>query len=273
MDAPLTVCGHSWNDTSPEGSIEKAFLDQLEAKLEGIWGGLARATAKDLTTIRLEVRRLLDEATHSDRLDRRIGVERNKLLQPDWEGDWLRSRQVYSALFCPLRGLLSERDIDYLYAAFQQLVRFVADGTTDHLRQWISGDLGVALGNYPSLRGRAVLSAGQSVETKPKASTVKGEARAKLIAALTLHHKYQDGGCLNLKRIGVNGLAREADVAPSSASVFFKREYGGHKRYTVLCRDPGRLVESLKVLNGEFSPMMIGGRACRLTRVTTGGCS
>src|SRR5262249_18814112 len=38
----------------------------------------------------------------------------------------------------------------------------------------------------------------------PKRSTERGEGRAKLIAALTKHHQYADGGCLNLEPIGNN---------------------------------------------------------------------
>jgi hypothetical protein len=63
--------------------------------------------------------------------------------------------------------------------------------------------------------------------SKTKRSTERGEARMKLIAALTKHHKYADGGCLNLEPVGNNDLARMAKVAPSSASQFFDRELQG----------------------------------------------
>jgi hypothetical protein len=101
---------------------------------------------------------------------------------------------------------------------------------------------------------------------KTKRSTGPGEARTKIIAALTKHHKYADGSCLNTEPIGNNKLARQADVADSTATHFFNKEFGGpeaeegHANYKVVCRDPGRLADSLKVLNGEFSPDDLYGR-------------
>ncbi|HWB14440.1 MAG TPA: hypothetical protein VG826_34760 [Pirellulales bacterium] len=63
---------------------------------------------------------------------------------------------------------------------------------------------------------------------KRKRSTERGEGREKLISALTKHHAYANGGCLNLEPAGNNALARLAD--------------------------PHRLVTALKALNGEFRP-------------------
>ncbi|QDT51691.1 hypothetical protein Pan258_57830 [Symmachiella dynata] len=103
-------------------------------------------------------------------------------------------------------------------------------------------------------------------EKKTKRSTTKGEAREKLIAALTHHHDYQNGSCLNTESINNNELARNAGVSRSTASQFFQREFGGsekkggHTNYKIICRDPARLAESLKVLNGEFSPDELFGR-------------
>jgi hypothetical protein len=105
----------------------------------------------------------------------------------------------------------------------------------------------------------------EPVRKKSKRSTERGEGRAKLIAALTKHHKYADGSCLNLEPIGNNELARSAEVSESTASAFFNSEFnqgetGGHTVYRALCLDPGRLADSLKVLNGEFSPHHLYGR-------------
>jgi hypothetical protein len=93
-----------------------------------------------------------------------------------------------------------------------------------------------------------------------KRSTHKGDGRTKLIAALTKYHQYADDGCLNPAPIGNNELARLADVSPSTASLFFDKEFEGHDKYCVVCRDVGRLVDSLKALNGDFSPHDLYGR-------------
>lgn len=94
---------------------------------------------------------------------------------------------------------------------------------------------------------------------KPKRSTERGEGRAKLIAALTKHHKYADGGCLNLEPIGNNELARLAGVDQATASAFFKQQFKGHGKYKATCADAGRLAVALKLLNGEFAPHLLYG--------------
>jgi len=99
---------------------------------------------------------------------------------------------------------------------------------------------------------------------KNKASTSRGEGRAKLISALTLHHQYAEGGCLNSEPIGVGELAELAEVSKSTASVFFNTEFnegekGGHAKYRVFCQTQSRLVNSLKALNNEFSPCDLCG--------------
>jgi hypothetical protein len=95
---------------------------------------------------------------------------------------------------------------------------------------------------------------------KAKRSTERGEGRVKLIAVLTKHHKYADGGCLNLEPIGNNELARQARVSESTASAFFRKEFGGHTKYRATCGNATKLVSSLKVLNQEFSPHLLFGR-------------
>jgi hypothetical protein len=99
----------------------------------------------------------------------------------------------------------------------------------------------------------------------PKRSTERGEGRAKLIAALTKHHQYADGGCLNPEPIGNNELAKAAGVSPSTASVFFDKEFKGHTNYKALCRDTRNLVAALRLLNGEFAPhLLLGDSASNL---------
>jgi hypothetical protein len=100
-----------------------------------------------------------------------------------------------------------------------------------------------------------------TTEPAPKRSTENGEALTKLIAALTKHHQYADGGCLNLAPVGNNKLARAAGVARSTASAFFNDKFQGHRKYKVYCRDAGKLTAALKLLNDEFTPHHLLGAA------------
>jgi hypothetical protein len=97
---------------------------------------------------------------------------------------------------------------------------------------------------------------------RAKRSTVVGEGRAKLIAALTRHHQYAKDSCPNTEPIGNNELARQADVSDSTASAFFKKEFDGWEKYRALClRSPTELVAALKLLNGEYTPQLLYGKA------------
>lgn len=92
---------------------------------------------------------------------------------------------------------------------------------------------------------------------RSKRSTQKGDARLKIISALTAHHQYAKGSCLNLEPIGSNELARMADVSGSSASAFFKKKFEGLQEYKTICADASKLVIALKMLNDEFSPHVL----------------
>lgn len=94
---------------------------------------------------------------------------------------------------------------------------------------------------------------------KAKRSTQRGEAEAKIIAALTAHHQYDNGSCLNPEPVGNNQLARMARVSQSSVSDFFTRQFHGYSTYRLYCKDVARLVASLKLLNDEFSPFHLYG--------------
>lgn len=98
-------------------------------------------------------------------------------------------------------------------------------------------------------------------KSKQKRSTVRGEAEAKIIAALTQHHQYADGSCLNLEPIGNNELARLVKVSPSTVSEFFKKQFGGRQQYQAACCDKSSLIAALKLLNKEFSPHQLFGNA------------
>jgi hypothetical protein len=93
-----------------------------------------------------------------------------------------------------------------------------------------------------------------------KRSTEKGEALVKIVAALTKHHDYDSGSSLKLTPVGVNELARTAKVSASTVSHFFKTRFEGYTKYRAVCRDGGRLADSIKALNGEFSPHDLYGR-------------
>jgi hypothetical protein len=95
---------------------------------------------------------------------------------------------------------------------------------------------------------------------RSKRSTSNGDAEAKLIAALTTHHQYHNGSCQNLEPVGNNALARLAHVDQSTASGFLKKRFGGHNSYKRVCADSGKLVMSLKLLNGEYSPRILFDR-------------
>lgn len=96
-------------------------------------------------------------------------------------------------------------------------------------------------------------------KARKKRSTERGEGRTKLIAALTRHHQYANGGCLNLEPIGNNELARKAHVAKRTASRFFAKEFEGHRKYQNACTDAATLITAMKMLNDEFAPHILYG--------------
>ena len=97
----------------------------------------------------------------------------------------------------------------------------------------------------------------QRVHTQSKSRTKKGEGPRKLIAALTKHHQYADGSCLNVEPIGNNKLARLAGVAPPTASKFFDDEFQGHDKYQAYCLNMSGLIAVLKLLNNEYAPFFL----------------
>jgi hypothetical protein len=106
----------------------------------------------------------------------------------------------------------------------------------------------------------------QNKRTRTKRGGGSGSAAPKIVACLLEHHQYAKGSCLNQEPIGVNELADKAEVAPSSVTYFFNKQYGGpdrergHAKYKVVCRDTGRLGESLMVLAEDFCPFHLYGR-------------
>jgi hypothetical protein len=107
--------------------------------------------------------------------------------------------------------------------------------------------------NAPPLSETETSVQAETKPVKPKKSTLKGDAEAKIIPALILHHQYADGGSLNDEPIGNNELARQADVDKATASSFFKKHFGGHDVYKSKCANKHKLLNILKVLNGEYT--------------------
>ena len=91
---------------------------------------------------------------------------------------------------------------------------------------------------------------------KQKRSTQKGEADAKLIAALTRWHKYKNGHCNKMDPVGNNELARLADVSIGSATNFFKRHFECHKKYKIQCQNKS-IPKAMEILNSEIRPSIL----------------
>jgi two-component system, NtrC family, response regulator AtoC len=136
-------------------------------------------------------------------------------------------------------------------------------------RTAVSELLGISLNEVDRLEARHLRGEIQQTPKtkKTKRSTEKGEGQAKIIAALTQHHQYACGGCLNQEPIGNNELASLAGVAGSTVSEFFEKIFKGHAKYKFACHDAARLATTLKMLNGEFSPgILISGSPDAYTR-------
>jgi len=81
------------------------------------------------------------------------------------------------------------------------------------------------------------------------------DTKALIVAALNEHHGYSNGNCKkDVGHVGVNKLAKYLSLSPSTVSVFFKKEFGGHDNYRIGCGNLGNLAKALKILNGELTP-------------------
>jgi hypothetical protein len=98
--------------------------------------------------------------------------------------------------------------------------------------------------------------------TKPKRTSEPTATELALINALTCHHQYERGSCLNYEPIRNNDLARNAGVNPGRASEFFSKHFDqngkeGIKRYKEQCRDKNKLIGALQMLNNEPRPHLL----------------
>jgi hypothetical protein len=142
--------------------------------------------------------------------------------------------------------------------AWQKLTNRCIDATGKRVQEINATGLSAMASVLRELVG-AKQTGGSEGADAPKRSTERGEGRIKLIAALTKHHQYADGGCPNLEPIGNNKLARLAKVDRATASAFFKDQFGGHAKYKSICTDKTALIGALKLLNGEYTPGRLYG--------------
>lgn len=106
----------------------------------------------------------------------------------------------------------------------------------------------------PSDKGRG----NSDKKTTEKRGTSNGNAKARIVAYLTYHHKYDGRSCGNLKPIGSNELAEALYISGSTTSKFFKDNFAKYSVYAnQICGDPGKLVHSLQMLNGELPPYLL----------------
>jgi hypothetical protein len=161
---------------------------------------------------------------------------------------------------------LSAFDADYEFSRHHRFALIEnLPWTASLLADWAAGQLARgpsnSCPNREGERGKVAGTTGEthSKQTKAKRSTENGEGDAKLIPALTKHHKYAKDSVLNLDPIGNNELARLAGVSVSTASAFFKKQFGGHPEYKRKCKDVNRLIPALKMLNHEYSPLIFFG--------------
>lgn len=97
----------------------------------------------------------------------------------------------------------------------------------------------------------------KAVQKKPGTKKLKGEPTPNqrlLIAALTKHHGYSDGGCDCFIPVGSNELARLANIPKRNCTTFFEKYFRGHDKYLQLCGRKENLIASLRTLNSEFRP-------------------
>lgn len=176
---------------------------------------------------------------------------------PTTRGEPVAGGRFAYDFIAPLQRAIDAVRRDSACAAARQLAERLSAGPRGAVVGLDARCAGGGCDARPSTRPGGGPQRGTAAAAGSKRSTQPGEARAKLVAALTRHHHYQDGGCLNLAPIGNNELARLAEVSESSASGFFRSAFGGHAKYRRFCTDSRLLVGALRMLNGEISPQWL----------------
>ena len=97
---------------------------------------------------------------------------------------------------------------------------------------------------------------------KPRSRRVLGntiDSDIVFIGALNKHHIYENDNCHNFEPIGCRELAKKTEVATSTASRFFKKEFESYKKYKISCKN-GKISQSLKLLNKDVAPHLLLGK-------------
>src|SRR5262249_25499836 len=179
------------------------------------------------------------------------------LLHAPLPTDGKTGREFQAALqTIPLGGVEEVSDLS------AELARLDSEGLGDRLLEQLRrtfGERWAILAEILAPRGSGKgVGPDQAAGKKPKRSTAQGDARTRIIAALSKHHKYADSSCLKFEPIGNNELAHLAGVSGSTVSEFFKKEFQGHTKYQATCRDKsGLLANALKMLNNEYAPYLL----------------
>lgn len=214
------------------------------------------STVEAFTTAAKRIAELARGTTDYVRLIRKGAARCRRLAERDPTGKSFNLVGVadWAAILTILEVCLDETaDIDELARNLRVTSPYAGDDCRKEV-EW-ADNIGLSLGSSPEHSRQSETAT--ATTPKSKRSTTNGEARTKIIAALTQHHGYDNGSCTNLEPVGVNKLAGEINVSSSTVSTFFKEQFQGHNKYKVACRNAGTLGNSLKMLNGELKPSVL----------------
>ncbi|MCX7401525.1 MAG: hypothetical protein NTY87_00100 [Planctomycetia bacterium] len=125
----------------------------------------------------------------------------------------------------------------------------------DALNEWNASHEALVPYSHALASATSAATTPTTMPKKVKRSTKPNEVQ--IIAALTTHHKYIDGGCLNQEPIGNNVMASGLKINQGTTSAFFKKKFGGHAAYKRLCGDITKLLAAIRLLNNEITPAIL----------------
>jgi len=101
-----------------------------------------------------------------------------------------------------------------------------------------------AIGVLIASETEAAINEQPSGSTRKIRSFKQGEAQEKWISGLADHHKIDHPtDPINYTPVILNEFARTYDISPGSASKYFSKLFGDHRKYEILCqKDPQSLV-------------------------------